>query len=393
MRKKFSYTKVIILLSILLVNGLYSVTIFVSITNPPLSSNALTASFSSLEFLPTPLPFQVLSAYIYNHSAILYGVWRNISTTGSGRTILRLDFNKNFTKVNTIERFDIDFLENTSIFTNYSISSVITDGPEFYLLADGYGQNLASLEIVGLNSSTLAITETHIINCTTNPIEKAAIVPVNYCDADEMAIWNDSLWILVHFAHLILNNSVVVNVTASSQSLLSFNLLPFSFKSNYTITGSFSPAKPGFAYLISGPDKLYFNFPIFRYYYTSQSSNSYVFDPVNQTLIKMAWTETISQQNLNNLTKYDSVLNNDFLASSGLAIEFLGTLNDYFFIGYSLWTISPTLPPLPIVPIVLNSSIYILAVVIMVRSEQIKKYGKAIMKDLETLVSAIRRDH
>ena len=218
-------------------------------------------------------------------------------------------------------------------------------------------------------------------------------MPVNYCDADEMAIWNDSLSILVHLAHLILNNSVVVNVTASSQSLLSFNLLPFSFKSNYTITGSFSPAKPGFAYLISGPDKLYFNFPIFRYYYTSQSSNSYVFDPVNQTLIKMAWTETISQQNLNNLTKYDSVLNNDFLASSGLAIEFLGTLNDYFFIGYSLWTISPTLPPLPIVPIVLNSSIYILAVVIMVRSEQIKKYGKAIMNDLETLVSAIRRDH
>ena len=50
-----------------------------------------------------------------------------------------------------------------------------------------------SFEIVGLNSNTLAITETHIMNYTADPIAKAAIIPVNYCDAYEMTIWNNSV--------------------------------------------------------------------------------------------------------------------------------------------------------------------------------------------------------
>ena len=378
MKNLRSRSKVFILVRLVALNGLYSIVVVTASINPPISSSVLTATFRSSVLFPTPLPFGYqLPPVLVNHSIYYFGIWTN--TSNLENNILRFDFNSNFTTITHIKQYNMTFLQNEHFLTNYSFEYVITDGQQLYFLTN----SRTNFTIFIVNLDTLTVTQTYFGGCSVGTI---APIPFNFCSVVDMALWNDSLWQLEDFEHhpISPDNGSVITYSFSS---VTYKLPSFTFEANYTLSESAALFHVIFGDITSLPSEgitslsniLLLNGPIFGFA-LSEPWDSYAFDPSTHTLAKIICNQDINTHDANEIYHYYPV-GTSFLTASGNAIEFLfSPFDSECILGFTTWTIAPTIPPFPLLPLVFNMSMYIVIVLIFALDKNMKNLGKSLIE-------------
>ena len=361
----------IIIIGLLIINGFFTLTILTTITNYQTSPNALTATYQSLSLFPVPLPFiRDSSFYLFNHSAFVYGAWTN--TSNFERDILSFNFNNNFTRILNVQLYNVSFIHNMSIYR------IATDGYHFYLLGMISPNSYA---IIVLNSISLDINKTLFLNCSS--LSNIATIPFNSCYIDDMTIWNNSLWLIEEFDN--------TNTNIYSKSLVAYTLSSFNRSYNFTISNpsssSSGPLSANFISISVLSGKLLLNIPNNDILLpTNYDYASYRFDPTNNQFTKIIWTSVISNQDEEKLYSYLTDDTHDLIALNRIAIDFLTTIDSgYPIIGFAIWTIAPTIPPFPLLPLLLNVGIYGVLAIIAARDKKIRTFSKSFIEKVKLL--------
>ena len=383
--KRLHYrNKVLILVSLLLLNSLFSVVLVTTIIDPSVSSFALTSTFRSLVLFPSPLLFgNQRNAVLVNHSVFDYGIWFN--TSNFERALVKFDFNADFTNITHIESYNMTFLRNESSSTNSSIMTVVTaDGQQLYVLGTNVNQGTFSVYVININ--TLTITKTFAGNCM---VSNSAPMPFNDCQIDDITLWNNSLWLLEGYQQLSsIPNNGIINTYASV--LVAYSLPSFKFEANYTLTESSTSTSSYtiFKILTSLPNgdipsltnTLALESPIFGFN-DPQTFYSSTFNPSTHILRKIAWQQAINEQDAKKVFSFYPLASSGLITSSGVAIAFLSSpFDSEYTFGLTTWTIAPTIPPFPLLPLVFNMSMYIVIVLIVVRDKNMKILGKSLIE-------------